>query len=361
MATIYDVAKAAGVSPKTVSRVLNGDAPVNDKTREAVHAAIAELNFVPSSAARSMRSQKTGLVGMITGAISASPAPDEAVGLPEIYLVQGAQRVLAENNLTLLISDTGGRADRVPNLVKTFMEHRVEGLIYVADYHRQVQLPPLLRGTPVVLTNCYDLEETPAVVPDDEGGQCALVKGLLARGHKRIGYLTLPERQVACGLRVSGYRRALENEGIAFDPYLVVAGAISDPVHEYDFLWDALDRLLAVAEPPTAICCANDKMALRVYALLRERGLNIPADISVVGYDDYRIITEHVQPPLTSAALPYEAMGARAAEKLLRLINGTTKPNEISKELVSGPVAWRQSVMVRDPVVASITQRRRET
>ena len=361
MATIYDVAKAAGVSPKTVSRVLNGDAPVNDKTREAVDAAIAELNFVPSSAARSMRSQKTGLVGMITGAISESPAPDEAVGLPEIYLVQGAQRVLAQNNLTLLISDTGGSPERIPNLVQTFMEHRVEGLIYVAGYHREVQLPRRLRGTPVVLTNCYDLEDTPAIVPDDVGGQCALVTGLIARGHNRIGFLTIPERQEARSLRLAGYRKALERADVTYDPDLVITGALFDLVHEFDFLWDALDRLLSLPNPPTAICCGNDKMALRLYALLRERELKIPEDISVVGYDDYRIITEHVQPPLTSAALPYEAMGARAAEKLLRLINGTTKPNEISKELVSGPVAWRQSVMVRDPVVASINQRRRET
>src|SRR5689334_18707309 len=89
--TIYDFARADGMSSKSVSRVLNGDAPVNVKSREAVHAAIAALNYVPSSAARSMRSRKTGLVGMITGAISASPGANEPVGLPEIYLVQGAQ------------------------------------------------------------------------------------------------------------------------------------------------------------------------------------------------------------------------------------------------------------------------------
>lgn len=360
MATIYDVAKTAGVSPKTVSRVLNGDAPVKENTREAVHAAMIELKYIPSSAARTMRSQRSGLVGMITGAISTSPH-FEPTGLPEIYLVQGAQQVLAEHNLTLLIADTGGHAERIPGLLQTFLEHRVEGILYVAEYHQEVHLPGNLRGTHLVLANCYDAAGTPCVLPDDEGGEFALVEGLLSRGHTRIGFLTLPERQAARSYRTAGYRRALEQHGIVVDEALVISGAIADPAHEYDLLWDALDRLLRLENPPTAICCANDKMAMRVYTLLRERGLDIPDDISVAGYDDYRIITQHLHPTLTSVDLPYGAMGARAADKLMRLITGTTKPNEPSRELVSGPVAWRDSVKPRDRVVTPFATRRRQT
>lgn len=358
MATIYDVAKAAGVSPKTVSRVLNGDAPVNAQTREAVEAAMASLDYVPSSAARSMRSNKTGLVGMITGAISASPNQDEPVGLPEIFLVQGVQRALADAGLTLLITDTGGRTDKVGELAHTLLKHRVEGLVYVADYHREVQLPATLRGTPVVLTNCFDDAGTPAVLPDDEGGQFALVQRVIAAGHRRIGFLTLPDKQAARPIRLAGYQRALAEAGIAYDPDLVITGALIDPVHEYDYLWDALDRLLRAS--PTAICCANDKMAMRVCALLRQRGLRVGEDISVAGYDDYRIITEHMDPPLTSIELPYAAMGMRAAEKLLRLINGTSKPNESARELVSGPVVWRNSVKTIQQVVTPFKTRRND-
>ncbi|HWA20637.1 MAG TPA: LacI family DNA-binding transcriptional regulator [Devosia sp.] len=355
---MYDVAKAAGVSPKTVSRVLNGDAPVNARTREAVEAAMATLHYVPSSAARSMRSNKTGLIGMITGAISASPNQDEPVGLPEIFLVQGVQRALADAGLTLLIADTGGHSEKVGELAHTLLRHRVEGLIYVADYHREVQLPAALRGTPVVLTNCFDSVGTPAVLPDDEGGQDALVQRIVAAGHRRIGFLTLPDRQAARPLRLLGYQHALAAAGVAYDPDLVLTGAIVDPVHEYDFLWDALDRLLRAS--PTAICCANDKMALRVCALLRQRGLRVPEDISVAGYDDYRIITEHMDPPLTSIELPYAAMGMRAAEKLLRLINGAGKANEDARELVSGPVVWRNSVKTIQQVVTPFKTRRND-
>ena len=354
MATIYDVAKAAGVSPKTVSRVINGDAPVNEKTRAAVQKAIGELNYIPSSAARTMRSQRSGLVGMITGAISMSPH-FEATGLPEIYLVQGAQRVFAEHGLTLLIADTGNHADRAPQLLNTFREHRVEGVLYVAEYHQEVSLPNNLGDTKMVLVNCFDANDTPAILPDDEGGQYALVTGLIKRGHHRIGFLTLPERQPARPLRSRGYRRALEEHGIAYDDRLEIVGALSDPAHEYDLLWDALDRMLKVDNPPTVICCANDKMAMRVYGLLRERGLAIPGEISVAGYDDYKMIAEHLHPRLTSAELPYGAMGARAAERLIRMISGTTKPNEPSRELVSGPVAWRASVEPRDGTVAHLS------
>lgn len=358
MATIYDVAKAAGVSPKTVSRVMNGDAPVNEKTRETVEAAMALLNYVPSSAARTMRSQRSGLIGMITGAIS-NTYQFEDTGLPEIYLVQGAQRVIAQSNRTLLIADSGGQADRIPALLQTFREHRVEGVLYVAEYHREVSLPAHLRDRPIVLVNCFDAEDTPAIVPDDEGGQFALVDGLIKRGHRRIGYLTLPEQQVASAMRVDGYVRALKSNGIEFDQQLVQVGALPSAVNEFDLLWDALDRVLRAE--PSVICCANDKMAMRVYGLLRERGLAIPRDISVAGYDDYRTIAEHLHPGLTSAQLPYAAMGARAADKLLRIIMGTQRPDEPAHELVSGPVVWRDSVQPRDTTITHLSTRRKDT
>lgn len=360
MATIYDVAKAAGVSPKTVSRVLNGDAPVNAKTKALVDAAMAQLNYVPSNAARSMRSQRTGLVGMITGAISMTPGGFEPAGLPDIYIVQGAQRVFAEHGMTLLISDTGGHVDRVPALMQTFLEHRVEGLLHVTEYHQQVELPANPRGTPVVLANCFDAIGTPAVVPDDTAGQFELVKGLIARGHRRIGYLTLPERMTARALRIKGYEDAHKAAGLAIDPALILTGALSDRLHEFDLLWDALDRLLALPDRPTAICCANDKMAMQVYSILTQRGVLVPRDVSIAGFDDYRIITEHLHPTLTSVKLAYEAMGARAADRLLRIIAGTSQPDQPAIERVAGPVTWRNSVVDVSQVVTPFPMRRND-
>ena len=113
MATIYDVARAAGVSPKTVSRVMNDEAPVNARTRELVEAAMSQLGYVPSSAARAMQCARTGLVGLVTGAISGPQAAGGAAGLPDLQIVHGIQQVLADHGMILLISDTGGRPDRI--------------------------------------------------------------------------------------------------------------------------------------------------------------------------------------------------------------------------------------------------------
>ncbi|SEV93371.1 transcriptional regulator, LacI family [Cognatiyoonia koreensis] len=345
MATIYDVARTAGVSPKTVSRVLNGDAPVKKHTKEAVNKAIAELGYVPSTAARAMRSNKSGLVGLITGAISLSPNRSENSGLPDLHIVQGIQRAMEVSGKTLLIADTGGQMDRVPQLIRTFEEHRVEGLLYVADHHRQVSLPPVSPTTKMVLANCFDDKGTPSVLPNDHQGQFNLVKSLIAKGHRRIAYLALSTQLVATGLRITGYKDALAAANIGFDPALLVPAEIdiSEDDAGVQLLWDAIDRVLALPEPPTVICFGNDRMAMRAYGILRSRGVALPDDLSVAGYDGHRLITETLYPTLTSAELPYAAIGIRATELLLGMINGTA--DAPSKPiLVGGPVTPGNSV-----------------
>lgn len=345
MATIYDVARVAGVSPKTVSRVLNGDAPVKKHTKEAVNKAIAELSYVPSTAARAMRSNKSGLVGLITSAISLSPDQSENSGLPDLYIVQGIQRAMESSGKTLLIADTGGQMDRVPKLIHTFEEHRVEGLIYATDHHREVSLPPVAPSTKLVLANCFDDKGTPAVLPNDYRGQFNLVNSLIAKGHRRIAYLALSTHLVATEHRTAGYKDALAGAGIAFDPALLVPAEVDIAEGEagVQLLWDAIDRVLSLAPPPTVICFGNDRMAMRAYGILRSRGIALPDDLSVAGYDGHRLITKTLYPTLTSAELPYAAIGIRATELLLSMINGTADaPN--TPILVGGPVTPGDSV-----------------
>jgi LacI family transcriptional regulator len=339
MATIYDVARLAGVSAKTVSRVLNGDAPVGKSTREAVEAAIAQLGFVPSNAARMMRSQHSGLIGLITGAISMSPEPMQPAGLPELFIVQGIQKALANSGMTLMIADTGGTPDKAAPLIDTFLRHRVEGLIYVAEYHQKVSLK-LPDGTPMVLANCYDDRGTPAILPDDR------------RGHRRIGYLTLRNEIAAGPLRREGYRLALAEAGIPYDPALVENCDLEGREGETQLLWDAIDRMLRMSDPPSVLCCGNDKMALRVYGILRSMGRRVPSEISVAGYDNYRVIAETLYPPLTTVDLPYAAMGVRAAQRLMALISGETR-EEKGPALVAGPIYWRDSVTELRPTNVS--------
>jgi LacI family transcriptional regulator len=347
MATIYDVAKAAGVSAKTVSRVLNGDGPVGGDTRRAVETAMAELGYVPSNAARMMRSHKSGLIGVITGAIStAKELTTRPAGLPDLFILQGIQQVISQSGMTLMIADTDGRPDRVAPLIQTFLRHRVEGLIYIAEYHRHVDLPKLPQGTPMVLANCFDDLGTPCVLPDDERGQQDLVARIIAAGHRRIGYLTLRGSIAATPLRIAGYRAALAGAGLAYDPALVQDCDLVDAEGETQLLWDAIDRMLRLPDPPTTFCCGNDKMALKVYGILRSRGLKLPEEISVAGYDNYRVIAETLYPPLTTVDLPYAAMGVRTAQRLLAMITGQDD-SPTGPTLVTGPVYWRDSVTDR--------------
>ncbi|MDE2914726.1 MAG: LacI family DNA-binding transcriptional regulator [Paracoccaceae bacterium] len=342
-ATIYDVARAAGVSPKTVSRVLNGDAPVSDGTRAAVEAASFELGYVPSSAARMMRSKRSGLIGLITGALSQKLEPMDPTGLPDLYIVQGIQQVIADSGKTLMIADTGGASERVPQLVRTFLQHRVEALVYVADYHKEVALDTGNATCPIMLVNCFDSIGTPAVVPDDESCQFELIRKLILEGHRRIAFLTLNSSMVAARKRSQGYRHALAEAGIPYDPDLerMSRATVDDDAGE--LLSTGLDAMLSLDTPPTVICCGNDEMALRVYGLIRSRGLRIPEDMSVAGFDNYRAIAETLYPPLTTVELPYLAMGRRAAERTLSLINDKATGPE-GPEVLAGPVFWRSSV-----------------
>jgi LacI family transcriptional regulator len=344
LATIYDVALRAGVSPKTVSRVLNGDGPVGFATRAAVEAAMAALDYVPSNAARAMRSSRSGLVGVITGAISTTQMFERS-GLPEVLIVQGIQQGLADSGLTIMIADTGGQPDRVPGLVGAFLRHRAEGIIHVAEFHQKVSLPAVPKGVPLVLANGFDDRGTPSVLPDDRRGQRDLVARLIAAGHRRIGMLHLRPGMVAGQLRPSGYRDALEAAGLPVDPDLIAAAEFGEGPAAAQLLWDVIDRMLALPDPPTVLCCGNDRMAVAVYAVLRERGLSVPGDISVAGYDNHRLIAETLHPALTTVELPYSVMGLRAGQLLAGIIAGQPAPE--GRIIVAGPVCWRASVAER--------------
>lgn len=342
MTTIYDVAKHAGVSPKTVSRVLNNDAPVKESTRLLVEKAITELGYIPSSAARALRSQRSGLIGVITGSIESHDEYVDVRGLPDTFLVQGAQQAATEAGKILMVANTGGQPDGFTKLVRLFQQYRAEGVIYVSEFHQQIELPMLPENQmPLVLLNCFDKQNTPAVLPDDQFGQYELVCRILAKGHRRIAYITLPEHIIATKLRLAGYRAALAEAHINFDEKLVATG-YTDRSNNINDLWQALEQVLNQPNPPTALCCGNDEMAMRVYGMLRTRGVKIPEAISVAGYDNHTQIAETLFPTLTTAELPYAEMGRQAVQLLLNHQNNALLPRKIQGETV-----WRQSVLPR--------------
>ena len=349
MPTIYDVARTAAVSPKTVSRVLNGEGPVGKKTRRAVEEAMTSLDYVPSFAARTMRTNRTGLVGLVTAAVSGVPVQPDNAGLPEIFIVQGLQVTLRRAGLVPLIADTGGDFGRVADLMRMFAEHRVEGLVYVAPYHQTVSLPDVPGIEHVVIANAFDERGTPSVVPDDRLGQRRLVEGLVRRGHRRIGYITLRPNLPATKLRLQGYREALEVNGIDHDTRLVMHGERDHLPFEAmeGHLNDALEALLDLDDRPTVICTGNDLMAMRMYGMLQSRQMRVPEDISVAGYDNHAQVAEMLYPPLTTAELPYAEIGVKAAELVIASLKGTASLEGVNPRPIAGKAFWRSSVMDR--------------
>ena len=221
----------------------------------------------------------------------------------------------------------------------------MEGLFYVADHHQRVALPEVARAERLVLVNAFDDAGTRCVLPDDVHGQQALTEALIAHGHRRIGFLTLPTGLVAHRLRLEGYRRALAAAGVGYDPALVIDADRDGSPAERAALMAAIDALLSLDAPPTALCCGNDRLAVTVYGILRARGIAVPEAMSVTGYDDYRVISETLYPQLTTMELPYGRMGERAARLMLEdLRGGAPAPQDGACILVRGELRWRASV-----------------
>lgn len=302
MATIHDVAEKAGVSIKTVSRVLNGATEVSDKTRERIELAMRSLEFTPSAAARMLRGRPTGLVAVIAERLTTTPDSSE--------IIKGIQLVCEQLGKVMLIGETGGSAAIASRLVADMRERRVEAILYATPFHRQVALAPLMGGTPAVLANCFEAAgRYTQVVPDDEGGGYAAAQIVLQAGHRKIAFLQLIQGMVATQLRLRGFHRAMREHGVTPDAEWLIHGADEADANEFSHLSDAVDRLFAKANRPTAILCGNDKMAMRVIFILQRRGLRVPADVSIVGFDDFRLISEALDPGLTTVALPYREIG----------------------------------------------------
>ncbi|MEV4687435.1 LacI family DNA-binding transcriptional regulator [Microbacterium sp. LWH3-1.2] len=309
--TMADVARHAGVSRSAVSFVLNDRRSVSiaEDTRDRVLAAAAELGYRPNAGARALAKKQSDWYGLVTEIVTAPFAVD---------IIKGAQDRALVDEKYLLIASTESDPAVETAAIERLLEQRVEGLIYAATWHRAVELPEVAREVPTVLVNCFDAEgRYPAVVPDERTGGRRATERLLAAGHRRIGFINLdPDIPAAVG-RLSGYHEVLQEAGIAADANLEISGHATA-----DGGYDAASALLDLTDPPTAIFCANDRMAMGAYDAIKERGLRIPHDVAVVGFDNQELIAGYLRPGLTTVALPFETMGALGVELLAGMIAG---------------------------------------
>jgi LacI family transcriptional regulator len=299
-----DIARRLGLSRSTVSFVINdrSDIRISEETKRRVWDAVAELGYRPHAAARSLASSRTNLLGLVTD-IASSPF---AGGI-----ITGAQRAAWERGQVLLIVslDSDSAADTA--MLEMLLERRVEGLIYATAGHIGVKLPEAAAEVPVVLVHCEDIEgRYPSILPDEEHGGYTATRRLIDGGHRRIGLVNLDAPYPSAGRR-RGYERALREAGIDLDRALISSGSADAGAG-----FELTRRMLQAENPPSALFCGTDRMAMGAFDAVREAGLRIPQDVAVIGYDDQKIVAAYLRPALTTIALPFEEMGAAAVEAL---------------------------------------------
>lgn len=308
--TIRDVAERAGLSPATVSKVLN-DAPyVSGEARERVLSAVAELGFRPNGVARSLRSKHTLTLGLIT---------DDLEGEFTASMLRGVEDAASARGFSVFLCNSYGEAARERAHLEILLDKRVDGVILMSGYRvRERGAPALpLRGLPVVYLHQYTRDVPAAcVLPDDRGGAELATRHLVDLGRRRVALINGPRHYEACRLRFEGYRRALQQAGLPFDPALVRAGEWYE-----DSGYQLTRELMVLPQPPDAIFCTSDRLAAGGLEALRELGAKVPRNVAVVGFNN-RTLATHQRPPLTTVALPLYEMGSLASELLVAGIEG---------------------------------------
>lgn len=304
--TIQDVAKKARVSVSTVSRVLNGKADVASETQHRILSVIDSLGYTTNLAARSMRSHKKNLVGLIM--------PDIAYPFA-IEVMKGVNRAIAESEFDLLVYTTGdvrksGRASHEQKYVSLLTNSISDGVIIVAPVAGEFHIDaPIVSIDPLASNPNY-----PAVHATNYHGAIDAMEHLFGLGHKRIGYISGRAELESSNRRLKGYKDALKKAGIALDEQLIASG---DYTTETGVI--GARHLLALKKPPTAIFASNDQMAMGVFQVAEEMGLRIPDDLSVIGFDN---ITESKYMGLTTVDQFISEMGYVATQMLIKIING---------------------------------------
>jgi LacI family transcriptional regulator len=315
MLTMRDIADELGVSVSTVSLVLNDRdrGRVRREIADQVRARADELGYVPNVLARGLKTKKSHTLGLLADRVATVPFGG--------HMLAGAQRAAWELDFLLMVIDTdGNRAMDVP-ATQSFLQRDVEALIMAADYHREVAVPAAPRHLPTVILDGWPdaPEKADGVVPDERGGGRAATAHLLAAGHRRIGMLTVDgDTYVAAAMRREGYEDALRAAGLTPDPTLV--WSVPEPSTQAAI--PVVREILTRADRPGALFCFSDQMALAVVQVAAQLGIRIPADLSVVGFDNQQFVADATLPGLTTVQLPHHEMGAWAVRRAISRIRG---------------------------------------
>ena len=308
--TIREIAGLAGVSVATVSRVMNGRGDVAPETRELVQRIVREQGYTTSRTARGLSAGRTGLIGATVPLVY--PAYFS-------FILAGAAEALYERDMRLVLCPTQHEHAREVSLLERMMHGTTDGGLLILPQESSDELESLLlHGYRFVVVDPLQPlnERIPSVSAAHSAGADIAVKHLLSLGHRRIACITGPRGWIATEERLRGYQAALAAAGILPEPELVV-----DSDFEIAQGHRAARRLLDLHEPPTAVFAFNDNIAIGVLQAARERGIRVPDELSVIGFDDVEA-AEIVTPQLTTIRQPLEELGRMAVSLLERLLEG---------------------------------------
>jgi len=310
--TIVDVAKAAGVSYVTVSRVANDQPYVKSETRNRVVKAMARLGYVANRQARSLRGGSSNVVGLLVQDLIT-----EYIG----EIIRGIDIELEKSKYEMFLYTTHRGKARESEYVRTLIQGMADGLLLVLPRNPEMYLQTLReRQFPYVLIDHQGIERTdPAVGASNFKGGYDATKYLLELGHRRIGFITGMMDMGCAQDRLKGYAQALMEHPVEYEAELVKYGDFFQPTG-----YALAQELLALPHPPTAIFASNDVMAFGVMDAARDCGLHIPEDISIIGFDGIPQ-SAHTRPPLTTVRQPLEEMGRLATQMLLANIKDRTR------------------------------------
>ena len=315
MSTIRDVARQAGVSTMTVSRVINNSGYTSLATRRQVERAVQELGYVPNAVARHLRSKQTNAIGLVVSDIT-NPF--------FTTIARGVEDVAGARGFAVMFCNTDESDDEEARYLRLLVERQVDGVLLVpaGSPRASIRLLRTHKVPLVVLDRRVPGQRVNNVRCDSEAGAYALARHLIGLGHRRIGVLTGRRAISTSADRVAGVRRALEEAGLGLDEALVRWGGFNfGNANLADGHQMAESVLTATDDPPTALFAANNFIAFGTTRALREMGLRVPEDISVVAFDD--LPTEWVSDPfLTVAAQPAYEIGRRAAEMMIDSLVG---------------------------------------
>ncbi|WP_337099574.1 LacI family DNA-binding transcriptional regulator [Paenibacillus sp. YIM B09110] len=304
-ATIYDVAKEAGVSIATVSLVINGKGKISKERREEIRGIMLRMGYKPSMIASALTGKKTYAIGLLVPDIS-NPFFAEIARAVE----DEGQR----HGYSVFICSTDNKDEKVGHYADLLQQKNVDGVIIGTGIKELSVLEPLLNGgVPITfLARDFPSVEVPSVVVNDYEGGAAAAEHFIALGHRRLAVLAEQDSISSSRERVRGFRQAAEAASLSLDPALVLSSSVNEGKTKALELLQRHDR-------PTAIFCCNDLLAIGALRAAKEIGLRIPQDCSIIGFDD-TVLASVTDPPLTTIAQPIEQMGQIAVQLLVRNI-----------------------------------------